>query len=53
MKKQAKPIKEESKTHAKAELKALAKGGASKAMLKSERAEYGLKNGGMVKGKKC
>lgn len=50
--------KEEGKKHMKSEMRALKKGGASKAMIAGERAEYmgkkggtGMKNGGMVGGK--
>ena len=52
MKKTMKPAKPEPKAEGKAEIKALQKGGASKGMIAKERAEYGLKNGGSVKGKK-
>jgi hypothetical protein len=42
-------MKEEGKKHARQELAALKRGKASKAVVASERAEYGMKNGGPVK----
>jgi len=47
-----KGMKEEGKGHASKELQALRRGGASKSMIASERAEYGMKRGGMVRDKK-
>lgn len=44
-----KAMKEEGKGHAKKEMSALKKGGASKAIMMSEAKEYGMKNGGKVK----
>jgi len=41
--------KEEGKGHAKKEMAALKKGGASKTIMMSEAKEYGMKNGGKVK----
>lgn len=41
--------------HAASEMAALKRGGAGKGVMADERAEYGMKSGGMVKGKgrKC
>lgn len=43
-----KAMKEQGKAHMKAELAALRRGGASKALMKAEKAEYGMADGGMV-----